>query len=128
MTTLYIADICPYAQRPRALLTHLGSPFEERPVDLERRDPGFLELSPTGLVPLLLDGDLKLYESQVIIEYLAGKLHWKAAFSENPEIRARQKLAMKQWDGVISPAWYRTILSSAPLDARTRVRAKRELD
>ena len=128
MLILYTAEICPFAQRPRALLTHLGAPFEERTVDLAQRDPAFLGISPTGLVPLLLDGDLKLYESQVIIEYLADRLGWKDAFSADTRTRARQKLAMKQWDGTVAPAWYRSIKERSSLDDRVRQRVEREID
>ena len=37
------------------------------------REPGFFEINPTGTIPALLDGDLALFESVAICEYLARK-------------------------------------------------------
>lgn len=127
MVKIYSAEICPFAQRARALLTHLGEPFEVTAIDLSNRDPEFLQISPTGKIPLLLDGDLKLYESQVIIEYLAEKHGWKSAFSPRQGLRARQKLAMKQWDSTVITVWYRSVKELESFDARTRERLEREL-
>ena len=125
---LFSAEICPFAQRVRALLTHLGEPFEVLTVDLSNRDPDFLEISPTGKIPLLLDGELMLYESQVILEYLAEKLGWRSAFASDPRLRARQRLAMKQWDGAVINVWYRSVKEPWSLDARARGMLEKELD
>lgn len=120
MLEIYSAEICPFAQRTRALLTHLGVPFELHEVDLDDRDPGFLDLTPTGKVPLLVDGDLVLYESRVINAYLAEKQGWERAFAADPRLRARQRLAMKQWDDVVVPAFYASMRDPAALDEERR--------
>ncbi|MBX5480709.1 MAG: glutathione S-transferase family protein [Myxococcaceae bacterium] len=104
MIQLYSADGCPYAQRVRALLTHLQVPFDLHEIDLKNKPKQFLELSPTGRVPLLVDGDHKLYESFVLLQYVAEKSRFTQAFSSDVGLRARQRLAMIQFDGVISPA------------------------
>lgn len=127
MLQLYSAEICPYAQRVRAVLSRLNVPFAVVTVDLSNRDPEFLKHSPTGKIPLLFDGDLKLYESQVIIEYLAEKHGWKGAFSRDPGIRARQKVAMKQWDSEVITVWYRSVKDTGSFDGRARERLEKEL-
>jgi glutathione S-transferase len=126
MIQLYSADVCPFAQRVRAVLTHLNLRFETQIVDLEARDPDFLRLTPTGKVPLLVDGKLKLYESRVICEYLAEAHGWAAAFADEPGLRARQRLAMTAWDATIAPSFYRG-LRDVDLDKDTRRAVQAEL-
>ena len=62
--------------RPRWLLEELGVPYEVKLVRLdagEQKAPGYLKLNPNGTVPTLVDGDLVLWESAAICEYLADK-------------------------------------------------------
>jgi len=59
-----------------AVAKYLGSPVEFIRVDLskgEHRAPAFLEQNPNGKVPLLVDGDLHLWESTAIMAHLAVK-------------------------------------------------------
>ena len=54
----------------------LGLPYENIPaggVHGVVNDPDFRALNPNGLVPVLKDGDLVLWESNVIVRYLAGR-------------------------------------------------------
>ena len=98
MLSLFSADACPFAHRTRALLTHLGVEFQVREIDLQNRDPEFLKISPTGKVPLLVDGGTVLYESRIINDYLAEKLDWATAYSADPAERARQRYgAAPRW-------------------------------
>ena len=121
MLKIYSADVCPFAHRARAMLTYLNVEFEEHHIDLTHRDPSFLAISPTGRVPMIVDGDFKLYESQVICEYLAEKHGWEERFAKDVQLRARQRLAMKQWDDQVLPAFYQTLRRGVELDdERTR--------
>lgn len=126
MLQLYSADVCPFAQRVRALLTHLKVGFEQHVVDLNDRDPEFLKLTPTGKVPLLVDGKVKLYESAVICQYLAEQHGFADAFDEKLENRARERLAMVTWDATIAPSFYRG-LKERGLDADTQKAVQAEL-
>jgi len=123
MLRLFSAEICPFAQRTRALLARLGEPYELREVDLEDRDPELLERSPTGKVPLLIDGDLVLYESTVVNDYLAEKLGYERAYALDAGQRARERLAMNRWDAGVLPGFYRTLRPDQGLedDARRRL-------
>jgi glutathione S-transferase len=59
-----------------ALAKYLGSPVELVRVDLrkgEHRTPDFLAMNPNGKVPVLVDGDLVLWESTAIMVHLAVK-------------------------------------------------------
>ncbi len=62
--------------RPRWLLEEIGAPYELVRVNLEAGDqkkPEYLTLNPNGTVPTLVDGDLVLFESAAICQYLADK-------------------------------------------------------
>jgi len=66
----------PNPQKVKFAMLEIGLDCEMVPVDLtkgEQRTPEFLALNPTGRVPVLVDGDLKLWESHAIIAYLGDK-------------------------------------------------------
>lgn len=59
---------------PHILLEELGVPFELKLVDRSvnaHKTPAYLKLNPNGLIPVLVDGDLVLYETAAICLYLA---------------------------------------------------------
>ncbi len=66
----------PNPQKIRFALNELGIECETIPVDLikrEQRSAEFLALNPCGRVPVLVDGDLTLWESHAILAYLGEK-------------------------------------------------------
>ena len=59
---------------PHMLLEEIGVPFELRRVDREHaqhKSPEYLKLNPMGQIPVLVDGDLVLYETAAICLHLA---------------------------------------------------------
>lgn len=128
MIAVYSADVCPFAHRTRALLTHLGIDFDSHIVNLKDRDPGFLKLTPTGKVPLLVDGDMKLYESRIINDYIAEKYDLPDAYHRDAYPRARQRLAMLQWDEVVLRLYYKTLGDPEGMDQDMTDKVGRELD
>ncbi|WP_162918869.1 glutathione S-transferase family protein [Taklimakanibacter deserti] len=57
-------------------LDELGLPFDRQVVGGGfggNREPGFLEMNPNGLVPVLKDGDITMFESNAIVRYLAAR-------------------------------------------------------
>jgi glutathione S-transferase len=65
-----------WSLRPWVFMRHHGLDFEERRLSLYT-DAGRAEiraLSPTGLVPVLIDGGLKIWDSLAILEYV-GERH-----------------------------------------------------
>ena len=62
------------AVRPRWLLEELNLPYELVPVTMEMsRQPEYQRLHPHGKVPVLVDGDVTIYESAAICAYLADR-------------------------------------------------------
>ncbi|EFQ31483.1 glutathione S-transferase domain-containing protein [Colletotrichum graminicola] len=62
-----------WSMRPWVLLKALDVPFEERLQTFApgHRQPAFLSFSPTGKVPTLVDGDVTVWDSLAIVEYIA---------------------------------------------------------
>lgn len=64
------------ARRALWTLVEAGAEFSFHKVDLAAGDhlePAFLAINPNGKVPALVDGDLTLFESAAICNYIAGK-------------------------------------------------------
>ena len=82
-----------------AVAKYLGSPVEYVRVDLSRgehRTPAFLAENPNGKVPVLVDGDVHLWESTAIMAYLAVKAGsdlWPADAASQVEV-----LRWLSWD------------------------------
>lgn len=65
-----------WSMRPWLALKHTGEPFEETLVELRHADTSEAEIrkhSPSGLVPVLKDGDVVVWDSLAICEYLHDK-------------------------------------------------------
>jgi glutathione S-transferase len=71
---LYGFPLSPNTWKVRAVANHLKMPLVLEIIDLSKpRTPAYLALNPTGRTPTLVDGDFKLWESNAIIQYIAGK-------------------------------------------------------
>lgn len=127
MIELYSADGCPYAQRARVLLALREVPFELHTIDLSNKPPEFLKLSPTGRVPMLVNEGAKLYESSVINEYLRELTDWKEGLSADVYQRARERLAMLQFDNVLVPLAWASLRAKGVLDEARKKTIEREL-
>ena len=62
--------LCPYVQRAVIALTEKGVAFERVDIDLANKPDWFLKISPLGKTPVLQVGDIPIFESAVILEYL----------------------------------------------------------
>ena len=64
-----------WSVRPWLLMKHVGSPFVEQRIALfaPSCDAEVRSHSPSGKVPCLIDGDLAIWDSLAIFEYLAGR-------------------------------------------------------
>jgi glutathione S-transferase len=62
--------LCPYVQRAVIALTEKDVAFERIDVDLSNKPDWFLAISPLGKTPVLRVGEVPIFESAVILEYL----------------------------------------------------------
>ncbi|MFO1312623.1 MAG: glutathione S-transferase family protein [Burkholderiales bacterium] len=73
MITLYYGSGSPYAWRVQFALEHKALPYERKVLSFsagDTRKPEFVALNPRHRVPVIVDGDFVLYESNAIVEYL----------------------------------------------------------
>ncbi len=71
---------------PHMLLEELGVPYERVLVDRTtnaHRSPEYLKLNPNGKIPVLVDGDLVLYETGAIVLHLVDT-HADAGLAPTP--------------------------------------------
>jgi len=124
---LYHHPLSGHAHRARLFLSLIGQPVELVEVDLARRahkQPEFLKLNAFGQVPVLVDGDVAVADSNAILVYLSkkfGKTDWL------PETPA-QAAAVQRWlsvaagDIAFGPAAARMVtVFGAPLDAEAAI-------
>jgi len=90
--------------------------FELREIDLDDKPDEFVEISPTGKVPMIVEDDFILYESQIINDYFVDLYNWDEAYSENLQLKYRQKVCMKQWDSTVLGPVYNSLGDSEALD------------
>jgi glutathione S-transferase len=82
---------------PHVLLHELGVPFELHLLDKanqEHKSPAYLRLNPNGLIPVLVDGDIVLYETAAICLHLADT-HPAAALA--PPLGSAERAHFYKW-------------------------------
>jgi len=88
---LYYFPISPNSRRVVAVLHHLDLACELQVVDLgkgEQMHPDILHLNPNHMMPVLIDGDFVLWESNAIMQYLCSKVPDNSLWPSNPVIQA----------------------------------------
>jgi len=82
-----------WSLRPWLVLKHAGEPFEEIVVPLDMPDTAanIRKYSPSGRVPALIDGDITVWDSLAIAEYLHEKFPAKRLWPKDVAQRARAR-------------------------------------
>lgn len=90
-----------WSLRPWVLMKHLGIAFEERKYAFGSPEwQQVRDISPTGLVPCLIDGETVVWESLAIVEYLAEK--HPGVWPADPVARAWARSATSEMHGGFS--------------------------
>lgn len=92
---LYSFPGSPNAIKVKTVLHHLGLSFEEKVINLPQGEtftPEFKKINPNATIPVLVDGDLTLNQSNAIMIYLCEKAK-SALWPSDLEGRARAQ----QW-------------------------------
>ncbi len=92
MMVLYSGTTCPFSQRCRFVLFEKGMDFEIRDVDLFNKPEDVNVMNPYGQVPILVERDLILYESNIINEYIDERFPHPQLMPGDPVARARVRL------------------------------------
>ncbi len=108
--TLYSDPVNPYCHRVRLVLAEKNITYEVEDIDPLNMPEELMELNPYGTLPTLVDRDLKLYESRIIMEYLDERFPHPPLLPVDPVSRSTSRLLLFR----VENDWYRlmdTILS-----------------
>jgi RNA polymerase-associated protein len=122
--TLFSDPTCAYSHRVRMVLAEKGIGVDVVDVDSKRLPEEVMDFNPYGTLPTLVDRDLRLYESKIIMEYLDERFPHPPLLPVDPVSRANARLFMyrveKDWYGAMD----RILRGKDPADA---VQARKEL-
>ncbi len=100
--TLFSSPTCFYSHRTRLVLAEKNIRVEIVKVEGADLPEDLLDLNPYHTVPTLIDRDLVLYDSRVIIEYLDERFPHPPLMPVDPVTRAQFRLALYR----IEKDWY----------------------
>lgn len=98
MMTLYSATTCPFSHRCRIVLYEKGMDFQIIDVDLHNRPEDLAVMTPHGQIPVLVERDLILYESNIINEYIDDRFPHPQLMPADPVMRARARLFLHRFE------------------------------
>ena len=93
---LYIVNGSNNCRKVQAVIENLGLDVEVVELNFATGDlktPEFHALNPNGKVPVLEDGDYKLWESNAIMQYLANGVPGNTLYPEDP----RTRIEINRW-------------------------------
>lgn len=100
---LYTREDCPYSHRVRMVLIEKDVVLDIIDIDKHPKAREEVnELNPYGTTPLLIDRDLVLYQSEIIMEYLDERYPHPPLMPVYPVARGRARLMMYR----INRDWY----------------------
>jgi glutathione S-transferase len=111
--------------RPWLVLTHFAIPFDEQVVMLsgEGWRDNLRKVSPSGKVPVLIDGDVVVYETIAIIEYLAERFPHKKIWPADRKQRAVARSAAAEMH-----AGFSSLRNLAPVNLKASYPNRIDLD
>ena len=92
--------MCAYVQRARIVLQEKNIPHEIEYIDLQSPPEWFYDVSPLEKVPVLLVGDVAVFESMVICDYL-DEISPGSLYPADPLEKARQRAWIAFGDGIL---------------------------
>ena len=89
---LHSGTTCPFSHRCRFVLFEKGMDYEINDLDLYNKPDSINVMNPYGQVPILVERDLILYESNIINEYIDERFPHPQLMPADPVMRARTRL------------------------------------
>jgi len=122
--TFFSDPSCHYSHRVRIVLAEKGVTVDIEDVDPAAIPEEMLEFNPYGTLPTLVDRDLSLYESKVMMEYLDERFPHPPLLTVYPVTRALSRQYMYR----IEDDWCRrTDIILSGQDPREVERARKEM-
>lgn len=94
MMKLYSGTACPFSHRCRIVLFEKGMDFEIIDVDIHSKPEDLAVMNPYNEVPVLVERELTLYESNIINEYIDERFPHPQLMPADPVMRARTRLML----------------------------------
>jgi RNA polymerase-associated protein len=94
MMTLYSGTTDAFSQRCRIVLHEKGMDFQIIDVDLDHKPEDLAVMNPYNQVPVLVERDLVLHESNIINEYIDERFPHPQLMPADPVMRARARLML----------------------------------
>ena len=94
MMQLYSGTTCPFSHRCRFVLYEKGMDFQVIDVDLFHKPEDIAVMNPYNRLPVLVERDLVLYESNIINEYIDERFPHPQLMPADPVMRARARLML----------------------------------
>ncbi len=110
--TFYCGSGSPFAWKVWLALEHKQLPYEMKMLSFSAGDlkkPEYLALNPRGKVPALVEDDVRIYESNAIVEYLEEAHREKPLFPLDRGARAQVRRIMAEADFYLFDAVRRLI-------------------
>ncbi len=98
MMILYSGTTDPFSQRCRFVLFEKGMDFQINDVDLYNKPEDIAVMNPYNQVPILVERDLVLYESNIINEYIDERFPHPQLMPADPIMRARARLFLYRFE------------------------------
>lgn len=110
-----------WSLRPWMLMTALGIEFEETVIPLYKPDSKarILDVSPNGKVPCLIDGEIKVWESLAIMEYLHERFPEAGVWPSDRAARAYARAASSEMH-----AGFQALRQACPMNLTKRFAPK----
>jgi glutathione S-transferase len=92
MLTLFEFGLSGNCHKARLLLSMLGLSYTKHTVNgglAEHKSADYLQQHPMGQVPLLVDADIRIWDSQAILVYLAAKRPEFGFYPAEPKLQAQ---------------------------------------
>ena len=94
MMQLYSGTACAFSHRCRFVLYEKGMDFQVIDVDMYNKPEDLAVMNPYNRLPVLVERDLVLYESNIINEYIDERFPHPQLMPADPVMRARARLML----------------------------------
>lgn len=121
--TLYTSSTCALSHCARLVLHEKGVIADIEYFDSTEPPEDLLELNPTGVSPTLIERDLVLYDSRIIMEYLDERFPHPPLHQMDPVSRANSRMIIKR----IDQDWYQLLDEILNSGEKKSARAKKML-
>ncbi|OOF40376.1 stringent starvation protein A [Rodentibacter mrazii] len=112
-----------YCHQVKIVLAEKGVAYENEEVNPQALSEDLMELNPYGSLPTLVDRDLVLFNSRIIMEYLDERFPHPPLMPVYPIARGKTRLLMLR----IEQDWYPTLMKAEKGSELERAEALRQL-